>query len=1286
MVEPMMPRLSMYGVNLVLIVIVLFTFIALLAATEDTRAALTLDPEDISTQLLVQVPKPIHRESAGALDLISVDDSTIVGWLAKSKAFMEYPAQDPTGNIVYLTIYDRNAGSFVTKYLSLGNYTIKSDLRIAQSPSGGIRLFWIENNSLWDCESSFQGDISDMTNTLTGSITGYDLVGRRDKIDVYSISNNSHSISWLMLGSARTEVTDVTSFIGSITDIRSISFGDHDLLIVNVMNTTTNEDTIHYMLVKDGMLADTGTLATGFAGPVALDLTSSIDRVYSAMMEETTGHCSFNELTKIGTVISVGSSQINTTFSPTSNIRILFENGRIQVFSINMISFPSVKKLQRYRVDPATHGLDGPENITSVGLSLIENSFSTIIIGDEVQVVLAEQYFASPSVSYSKILLFQEGSEGFVPLALLNPRSDFVSSASSIDALTDDMGRHWLAATLSTNGSTEIHIYRVSDASRGVLEWVASTPWWSAKSRMNGKMTYGNGTLFIAYETVFEQDSRADICLMSLDPRTNDLSAEVILKSELYIYSQTTTWEFTSMEPNHIILATVPMLRALDMTKFEIGAWIGEPWTAIEMDERVYQFSLGSYGDSVFLFTLEHGSANSVGAIRTLKESSGRATVVDTVTFLSADYSVIPEITVGSIGGSEYSILIKTDFFGVEDRIQLMIFDAENQDLGPIYPLHLPKAYRIFGTDVAPLSNDYFMVSYWGLDVERFANEAQRILELNLAMIDRGNPADQGTAIPFAITGLGRGSFDIGPELALLTEGPSRCVVPFLLFGVGDETNKLFSIAFDFAAQDLTPLAPKDGSILNDTFVKFLAMPVGDLWESMTSYQVRIFKESDPGDPFYLSDWSSYPAHDLVLPSGTYMWKYVYKRFSSFVESSWTWKFIIDTNPPIVETGGPYLNATVGSELTMNASKSSDENGILLYRWTILQEPRIALDSNAPTVAYTPNRIGLTSVLLEVMDGAGNWARTSTVIFARPPPPELEVTVPDSIYEGREFSLVCTVTNAFGEIDYYYIWKIASWGGVSSEFNMSVPDNGDYAVSLDVFDTFGQNASWKGSIVVQNLPPEVDALPDLVIYEFERQSIVPNVTDVPADSLTYAWMMDGVGISTADRLDLSLNHGKYNIGLRVEDDDGGISNVSFNITSLARISQIFVQGNVNISSGELTVSWAHAAEIDYRSVEVDICSDKDGRIHLRNFTTTDQDIHSHVFSIEGLPETVYVYAVLYDDSMESRSDLVEVPIQASLVPPHTNDDWKIQAFWVMLLLLILSIAITSYYVYKGHQS
>lgn len=1277
--------ISIWNITIITPVAITFLVAMLLTmATDDTTATLTLGPDDISPQLEVDLPNPILRESAGAIDTIMTDETMIIGWLAKSKAFVTYPVPDTTGNLIYISTYNITTGVYTTQYVPLGKYTFKDELRIAPSPTGGVHLFWMENGTLWDCRFD-DGEVFDLVNTVVGNVSGYDIVARLNRIDLYAISSDGSSIQRSYRGVESSGPVEVVSLTGRIEDIAVEAMEDYDIIIIHERDSTGNDDHVKYLLVINGTLMDQGTLTTQLSDPLELDVVSSTDGTYSIALEEGTGDCIIHQLVRDTSTVSVSGQPINTTLYPTDEIQAVFGDHAIQVFSINLVSFPSIRKLQFYKIEPDTRSVTGPMNVTPVDDSPSENSFSVVSVDGEVYVVLAEQYYTSISKGYSKVIVFREGSVGFEPLVMLNPRSDFISSASSLDSITDPDGGHWVAATVSANGSTEIHIFMAQDLSKGELGLVASTPWWSTKSRMNCKLLYTDNRLHLVYEVAYWQDSRVDICLMSMDLFTNELSEEVVLETDLYIFFEMTTWDCHVMEPDYLVLTTMPMLRLLDMKRFEVDVWEKEPWIAIETPEPIYFFSQGSHGNSLFLFTLERRSERVDGLVREIKRSPSGVEVVATKKFLSGEYSQIPGITVGAISAYEYVISVLTDHYGVENKVNFVVFDTLTRNLSSNIDLLLPKSYRVYGRDIASMSNDHFLISLWGLDVVKLANEAQRVLELDLFIVNRTDYDNQSVAIPFSITGLGRGSIDIEPQLTLVAEEPLKCMVPFILYGVGSETNRMFSVGFDFLSPDLTPISPQNGSVTNNTLVEFSATPLGDLWESQTSYQVRVYMESDPDDPIHLSYWSAYPAHDLVLPSGIYEWKYVYRRFNTYVESDWTWTFTIDTFPPGVDAGGPYLNATIGVPMVMDASDSSDDTGIITYRWTILQEPKIVVDSVTPRLEYTPNRIGTISVILEVMDSAGNWARTSTVIFARPPPPELDVDIPQTIQEGREFSLVCTVTNSFPEVEYNYIWKVASWGGVSSEFILSLPDDGEYPLSLNVWDSFGQSASWSGSVIVQNLPPEVMALPDLTVHEFERLVVVGKVIDVPADRLVYIWTLDGEEISSTDTMVLNLDHGQYDVTLKVEDDEGGSDETSFAITALPWISHIYVQGSVNNSLRQLTVTWAHDIETDYSSVDVMVCADMDGMIQLMNFTTSDQNVRSHKFPLEGLPEAVYVYAVLSDNSLQNRSEGIEVAIPAELTPPHPEDDWKGNAFWYVLLLLLLSMAISVYVVYKDRR-
>jgi PKD repeat protein len=112
-------------------------------------------------------------------------------------------------------------------------------------------------------------------------------------------------------------------------------------------------------------------------------------------------------------------------------------------------------------------------------------------------------------------------------------------------------------------------------------------------------------------------------------------------------------------------------------------------------------------------------------------------------------------------------------------------------------------------------------------------------------------------------------------------------------------------------------------------------------------------------------------------------------------------------------------------------------------------------------------------------------------------------------------------------------------------------DNGTYAVTLQVTDTWGQSAAATRSVVVRNVAPTASAGPDWRWREDRALTVTPTVADVAGgrDPLTCSWRF---GDGSPDAPGCAFNHtypdtGTYTATVTVSDGDGGSVSDSFDV-------------------------------------------------------------------------------------------------------------------------------------------
>ena len=556
------------------------------------------------------------------------------------------------------------------------------------------------------------------------------------------------------------------------------------------------------------------------------------------------------------------------------------------------------------------------------------------------------------------------------------------------------------------------------------------------------------------------------------------------------------------------------------------------------------------------------------------------------------------------------------------------------------------------------------------------------MLDLDIIMIDIFDPLVQVIKIPVSISGVSRDTTDVGPRAVILAQEPALVTIAFTLYGVDGEVNSLYSISYDLLEDSLSPISPLDGAFINVTMVTFSARPVADEWEFVTEYRVRLFDGFEPSNLLIETPWRSHPMIDVHIPEGYYSWTMVYRRFNVIREADWLFNLTVDTTPPRIDPGGPYLNAVAGLEIWIDASDSSDNFGISLYQLVILKDPPSSISSEEGLFTYIPSSVGQVGFQLHVTDHAGNIATTSAIIFARPPVPVLELVIPNKPVEGVETDFSCIVENPFANVTYSFIWQIDGVGGLSSQVIWTFPDDGTYDILVEVWDSFGQRQEAMGTVTVSNAPPSLEDLRPITIIEHDPLSLDAVAHDVSADPITYRWSVEGEIVSEGVFVELVLDDGDYEVTLAVEDDSGASNSTSMTLKVLPIISDIYIQVIVNETTEMLDISWSFGEEPDFKHVDIIIALNPGSDESLATERSDDPTTRERSIPMKDLPDEFYVWLVLSDNSITSQSSAYKVVRPMEPVAPE-GDDQAILA--IVALLALISIIVTTLFILERRK-
>jgi PKD repeat protein len=247
-------------------------------------------------------------------------------------------------------------------------------------------------------------------------------------------------------------------------------------------------------------------------------------------------------------------------------------------------------------------------------------------------------------------------------------------------------------------------------------------------------------------------------------------------------------------------------------------------------------------------------------------------------------------------------------------------------------------------------------------------------------------------------------------------------------------------------------------------------------------------------------------------------------------------------------------------------------------------------------------------------------------------PPVLSVNIPTVINEGEDFFVYAEAIDN-GSDDLTFIWD---WGDGTSpvvrtfynNFPTNTPDpypsplgiypfsvsytqnhiygdNGVFTVRVTIFDDDNGTTTYQTDITVNNIAPEVDPLPNIIISESETATLSGHATDPGSDDLTFSWSWeyapwgdkttiyfnDGMGpdpypspsINPRDITEGAScqfgDNGVFEVTLTVTDDDGTSTIVMMNVTVNNLEPEVEALPNVIIDEGETVTLSGHATDL-----------------------------------------------------------------------------------------------------------
>ncbi|MGP8330340.1 MAG: PKD domain-containing protein [Methanosarcinaceae archaeon] len=275
-------------------------------------------------------------------------------------------------------------------------------------------------------------------------------------------------------------------------------------------------------------------------------------------------------------------------------------------------------------------------------------------------------------------------------------------------------------------------------------------------------------------------------------------------------------------------------------------------------------------------------------------------------------------------------------------------------------------------------------------------------------------------------------------------------------------------------------------------------------------------------------------------------------------------------NPPNAHAGGPYTGQE-GSAVTFDASGSSDDKGIASYEWDWNNDGTYDVSITSATTQYTFNDeySGTISLRVTDVDGMQDVATTTVNISNVNPTPNPGGNVTGN--EGSSVNFSVTVTDPGVNDTHTFSWNFGD-GTNSTQQNPAhtYADNGNYSVTIIVYDNDGGSGQAQISATINNIAPTASTGGPYSGSIGQPVTLSGSATD-PAganDPLNYAWDTnnDGTYNESGQTVHVTFNSpGVQTIKLRVRDDDGGetVEQTTVNIGKASPVISLIPAQTVN---------------------------------------------------------------------------------------------------------------------------
>jgi PKD repeat protein len=245
---------------------------------------------------------------------------------------------------------------------------------------------------------------------------------------------------------------------------------------------------------------------------------------------------------------------------------------------------------------------------------------------------------------------------------------------------------------------------------------------------------------------------------------------------------------------------------------------------------------------------------------------------------------------------------------------------------------------------------------------------------------------------------------------------------------------------------------------------------------------------------------------------------------------------------------GPDRAAVEGTPITFSGNAIDPGADTFSFEWDFDYDgSSFDVQASGRTVTTTYFNPGIYTVALRVTDDDDGSGLDTAQVTIGNAPPTAEAGGPYAGEEGSPITLTGTGSDPTND-PLTYAWDLNYDGSFETPgrvVSRAWPDDGEYIVTLRVDDGRGGVATDEARVVVNNVSPIVNAGGPYTATVDIMVTLTGRATDVPSDTLTYAWDLDYDGLFddgvTPVTTYVWTMTGIYTVALRVDDGDGGVT-------------------------------------------------------------------------------------------------------------------------------------------------